>query len=1570
MAIDTQSNMNNLVHRKVTICMIFIGMTMLGYISYKQLPVELLPNAELPMLFVQIGAATQVSPQYMEQQGVIPVEGAIGTMDGVEKIDTRINGNRAFIQVSFEQGVRFKYVFLKLQQKIDAVKAQLPEDLFVNVSKIDLQQLTNQFLELQIRGSGGTDRLRNVTEKEIRPAFENLSGIASINVFGGRQKNLEILLDKEASTPHKITPESVRSRLTQNSGSRALAGFLYEGDYRYFIRTASEYTDVRDIENIVVAPGPIQLKDVADISFGVDEETSISRVNGKDVISMTITKASRANIIDLSHECLALIDQLNEKLLAKDVQIAVQRNLAERMEDNINQIINLGLIGGLLAVFVLWIFLKDFRLISVIAVSIPISVFAAFNLFYGADISINSLTLVGMALAVGMLLDNSIVVLENIYRLVAGGARPEEAVTRGVSGVIKAILAATLTTATVFLPFLFFGNYLIALIGKHIGVSIISTLLISLLVALLLIPVLAYVVLGLYSKKQNITFGRSKARTLTERLYLVLLKSSLRHPARTIIAGLLLFFITTFAVLAVSISSSEEVESDQIDVFVTMAKGATIENTDKIVRELEAKLETIPEKKDISTRVQEEDAVVSLILQEDYEDIDDRSFYEIRGQIERMAQQVGGATISLSQQSSGEGGGGIGGMDALGQLMGFGNNRERIVLKGEDYPLLQRVAQDLQYYIQNLDNTSSVNLSSRGSRPEVLLSFDPLTLARSEITPENIALALRDFGQEAPADTRFQYADEEYNIIIRESDNQEKGYKAKTMTDLRTLEVADRNGGLHEMESFSTIRTGLGYDEINRINQQKQIEISYNRTWQADQSKELLEAHKESIRSLIAGYPIPPGIAVEMIDSEDQFKDFKALSGAAFLLIFIILASVFESLSAPFVLLFSVPMAVTGALLALFITGNSLFSANTLTGFLILLGVIVNNGIILIDYVNALRRKGYRKTRALLTAGLHRLRPILITAVTTIVAMVPLALGTAEYVSLIGAPFAITVIGGLALGTLLTLVVIPTVYLGLENTIAWFRALPWWVKLINIGIITVGAVLVYFRVGTLLWQLADIFLLLFLVPAITYFIRTSLRRAKAELIPRDEELHIEIQNLVKIYGRPGRVSREWSGGKALADYHQAGRQETRWQPILREFIWQIPLLVFLCWYTFSYLRGNFWTVLLAVGIYFLLIEMWSPIGDILTLKKNRWKRRLGRFVTWVIRWIAPLVLISQLNQKWDGIGFALFLGLVWYLALIIYHSSNYLHRKQLKIERIKGRLRRFYFRLISSIPVLGKRTIPFKALNGVSLDIGTGMYGLLGPNGAGKSTLMRIISGIFEQSYGKIWINGIDTQEKREELQGLIGYLPQAFGSYENMSAWNYLDYQAILKGLYDHEERKERLEQVLSSVNMMDRKEEKIGSFSGGMKQRIGIAQILLHLPRILIVDEPTAGLDPRERIRFRNLLVQLSRERIVLFSTHIIEDIASSCNQLAVIDKGAVKYQGSPQDMLQHAQGLVWEYVVPAATFNQAASEQVVVNHLREGDQVRVRCIAPQKPVDTAVQVEPVLEDAYLCLLKNMER
>jgi ABC-type multidrug transport system ATPase subunit len=323
---------------------------------------------------------------------------------------------------------------------------------------------------------------------------------------------------------------------------------------------------------------------------------------------------------------------------------------------------------------------------------------------------------------------------------------------------------------------------------------------------------------------------------------------------------------------------------------------------------------------------------------------------------------------------------------------------------------------------------------------------------------------------------------------------------------------------------------------------------------------------------------------------------------------------------------------------------------------------------------------------------------------------------------------------------------------------------------------------------------------------------------------------------------------------------------------------------------------------------------------------------------------------------------------LWYMLLLIKISSDKLYREKVNINRLHGRfngIRKAFFRFVLVIPVIGKKKVPFKALKGISFEIEYGMFGLLGPNGAGKSTLMRIICGILEPSYGQITINGIDTKIKREELQGLIGYLPQEFGMYENLTAWEFLHYIGIMKKLADRKMREERVTYVLNAVHMSEHKHEKIGSYSGGMKQRIGIAQILLHLPRILVVDEPTAGLDPRERIRFRNLLVELSKERIVIFSTHIIEDVSSSCNQVAVIKGGEVKYLGEPVQMAHIAEGKVWMAEMDMTSFDDFKERFVIIHHMRDGDAIRVRCIADDCPIEGARSVSANLEDAYLYLL-----
>jgi ABC-type multidrug transport system ATPase subunit len=907
--------------------------------------------------------------------------------------------------------------------------------------------------------------------------------------------------------------------------------------------------------------------------------------------------------------------------------------------------------------------------------------------------------------------------------------------------------------------------------------------------------------------------------------------------------------------------------------------------------------------------------------------------------------------------------------------MGIGSNQERIVIKGENFEVMKGVAEDILYYVEDLESIRRANVNVASNRPEVHLYFNQLLLTEYGITLGNITSELGTFTREFTAGANFNQGNEEYEIVIKEElpEGVDEEDDEKGIEDLRSLPISNNQGATHDLQDIADLVYADGMANITRVNQEKQIELTYSFVDEAEESKDLLEAYRLEIDEIISAYKLPSGVAVEVIHEEDQYAEFKFLIAAAFILILMILASVFESVSTPFVLMFSIPLAAIGSFLALIFTGNSLFNANTLMGFIILIGVVVNNGIILIDFTNILRKRGYRKSRALMTAGLSRVRPILITAITTIVALFPLAMGQAEYVGAIGAPFAITVIGGLALSTLLTLIFIPTLYAGLENALNWIKSLHWGIKVGMLTVFVIGAFLIYYKVDDFVWQLLNFILLIILVPGVVAFTMTSLRQASEKVIDENASISIKVRKLVKIYDRDSRFMREWKSGIKIRERAGLAKDFKKTRDFY-DLVWQIPLFVFIVYFTFFYLENNFWTWMLSHMVFFFLFLLRVPLNQVLINKNESSGKaiylKLNRWIANILFWIVPAIFLFIFFKRWDNLGMVIFVGIVWYLILIFYASAEYIHKKDVNIARIEGRLgalRRGYFTMVRQIPLIGKRKKPFRALNGVSIEIKTGMFGLLGPNGAGKSTMMRIITGILEQSYGKIWINGLDTQKYREELQGLIGYLPQAFGTYENMSAWEFLDYQAMLKGIKDTKTRNERLEYVLKSVHMYERRNDKIGAFSGGMKQRIGIAQILLNLPRILVVDEPTAGLDPRERIRFRNLLVELSRERIVIFSTHIIEDISSSCNQVAVINRGNLKYFGTPNDMVNMGDGFVWQFSIPAKEFDNMANKQMIVHHMRDGDNIKVRCLAKEKPVEDAVNVSPHLEDAYLCLLKD---
>jgi len=1568
--------MKQLISRKVLVSMFFVALTMLGVISYRSLSVELLPAMELPVLFIRVMAPVERDLQYVEREAIIPLEGAAGRLDKVEKIESRVMPDGGMVSVFFAQQADMRYAYLKLTEQVDAVRGRLPEGFMAEVVRVDMEQINTEFMQIQVTGEGGPDRIRTLLEQEVNDRFMAVDGVASVQVFGGREKTVTVTLNRDELDSYGLTMNDIRQKISAGQQSKTFVGEVHQHGTRFFVNAGAEYSSPSDIGQIVInEEGPLLLSDIATISYGLRNPDSFSRVNGQDVVTVSLVRESQVNLIELSDKVKAEVASINEDFAPRGLSLEIQSNSAEEIEENIDQIIRLALIGGLLAIFILWIFLENLPLVLVVMVAMPVSVFGAFNFFYAADITINMLTLIGLALAMGMLIDNGVVVMENIYRMTSMGGNSEDMVVKGTSQIWRSVTAATFTTIVVFLPFVFATNQVLSEVARHVSVSIVSTLLVSLLVALILIPTIINAILK-RQRGHSWRLSRLPLHNHFVQIYIQLLKGGLRHPARLVMGGLGMFFIVALVSFAFSIAGSKPVEKTSVEVNVEMNEGSTLEKSNELVRTMEERLARLNLPANVISKIYTDRAVLTVEVDKDSMEYQKISFQEIKSKVENeLFVEWSGASVSFD--TGGEGGGGPGMGGGAMSMLGLTDEQRQVIVKGENFNDMVLTASNLVDLMEeNLTSLDGVWVEGSWERPEVMLGLDPYWMGINGVQPSQVVSQLTTLSPQTESGGIFKADNQEYDIMLAfehaEVDSLEKT-KAADMETLSGTKILTASGEWAKLESFADISLQNSESQYHRVNQEKQIVVRFNLKEEVESSRDLEEIALKEIEELLLMAGVPEGVTATL-QRDEKTKEYYFLAGMAILLIFMILASVFESFTAPVVMLFTIPLAAVGSMLALLFTGNSLINFNTFIGFLILLGVVVNNGIILIDYAMQMRRSGVSVVRSYMEAGMARLRPILITATTTIVAMLPLSLGEGEYVGALGAPFAITVIGGLIFSSVLTLVFVPAFGLGLERALSWIRSLS---RLLRTVLITVWILLfVWIWWGSdlsVLWQMVTTVLVVAGVPWVLWFTLNSLKRANSKLIGDEEPIRIKIRNIVKVYGRPSRFKREWGQRNRL--------RKTLLQTSLTpgEFraglIWQVPLLVFLSWFSMAYLDNGFWQLVFWIINYFVV----AGYFEVLHLRwikpryseKNIFNRR--KFLT-MVRWVwrigYPLALLILMLQNWKSKGGAVTIIVLWVLVGSVVVVSKKTRAGELKPELIRGWFKGIRHRFVKGVmlfPFAKAAKEPFKAVKGVSLELSSGMIGLLGPNGAGKTTIMRTLCGILDQSYGKIFINGFDTAEYREELQGLIGYLPQEFGTYENMTAWEFLNYQAILKNIVDKKTRDERVRYVLESVNMWERRHSKIGAYSGGMKQRIGIAMILLHLPKILVVDEPTAGLDPRERIRFRNLLVELSRERVVVFSTHIIEDISSSCNQVAVMSRGALRYWGEPRNMVTLAAGKVWQIEVAAHEVEEMTRRLTVTHHMNQGENVRLRCLSSEKPDERAVEVTAVLEDSYLWLLKE---
>ena len=1556
------------IRRPITTIMLFLGLGILGVISWYQLPIQILPRMVFPNIYVNV-YMNGYSPEAIERELVIPLEEQIGTLDDIEEINSTSYQNRGIVRVAYHYGTDMKLAFLKIQQKVSSIEKSLPQRSSVRVNREDTENISNFLMELNLRGSDDVEYLREFAERKIKPKLEQIDGVVAVYIGGGRDRSVEIEIDEDKCRSYGIPISLIKQKIESSNVRRQFLGSVTEKNQRFFITLDSRFTDIQEIENLIIDDkAPIFLKDLANIKKGFRERASYFRINGKQSIGLWVLKDDLSNLISLSNSVLKVVDELNRTYEKDDIYLKVAFNQAEWMQNAIDKVKKLALVGILLAILVLLFFLKNIRVVSILMLAIPISLLITFYIILQAGLSLNILSLMGLALAIGLLVDNGIVVLENIFRHHEKGKDSFIAADIGSDEVSRAVVAATFTTVIVFMPFLFVQSE-IKIIGKELSLSVIFPLLASLFVALTLVPMLTSRVLKNMKLKSISGFKISSYKNRVLEVYTLLLKLCLRYPVRIIGLVLTFFFFTLIATTPFILKSEEGELPDSFDIYVEMPKGSSLDAADAVVRQVEYIANEIEDKEEVRSRVQEESSTITVKLLEKDKRKTKLSVGDIKQKLRRSVSRVSGGIVQFERPVSRVGGGRSEGSGGEG-LFGLGSEPEKVIIRGYDLNRLESLTNEVEYRLEAIEEISSVRSNFRKGEPELHIIGDYDALSIWNMTMMDI-MNVVSAAQREGVQTIFGFKESDHEIPI---ELKLKDIEEKTIKELKDMAVTTSDMRYIPIKSVADFQVLEGPGGINRKNQEREVEVSYRFNLSVTKSKPRLTELRRQVDNSIREMHLPEGFAMEIIHEEEEDKSIYWIFGASGILIYLILASIFESFSAPFVILGTIPLATIGSFWALAITGTPLFTGMFpmgLLGMLILLGIVVNNGIILIDYISILRSRGYSKQRAIITAGQARIRPILMTSFTTVLGVFPLAFKTGG-MGEIWPPFAISVIGGLSVATLFTLIFIPTVYMSFDNIEKWFRFIGWKGILFNICAILFLGIYAYYHIDSLLWRIIALMAILMSIPGITWIFYKVLDIIKKKPITIDKDIFIKISNLTKIYDDDSRFVKEWRKNKRRekAIIESGGTIYNR-RKILDNFIWQIPFYIFLIYFTFLFLGSIFWRTIFTVGMLFFTRFM---VFKILSLFKNdrgvssKNLKYIEQITRGIFLIVFPLGLFVYLRFIWDNLGGAIFWGIIWYIVEYMLVISGKIKRKEINLKDIMGRLaglRKKIYTAIYKIPIIGRKKERVLALDSVSIDIGTGMFGLLGPNGAGKTTLMRLLCGILEETRGCIFINDLKVSQHTEDFQSIIGYLPQEFGLYENMTAYEYLYYHAMLYGIISIKERVEKVSDVLKRVNLYERKDEKLKNYSGGMKQRIGIARTLLHLPKIVVVDEPTAGLDPAERIRFRNFLGELSQDRIVVFSTHIVEDISSSCNNMAVLNNGKVLYKGSPEKMLEFAEGKVWTAEVPDDEFENLKNRLNITQHIRIDGRIRIKFISEDGGGIESKRVEPSLEDAYIYLL-----
>jgi HAE1 family hydrophobic/amphiphilic exporter-1 len=874
-------------------------------------------------------------------------------------------------------------------------------------------------MQIGISGSDDLVKLKQIVEDEITSKIERVEGVASVNISGGKEKEIRITLLPDKLKGYNITPSTVAQSIAAENLNLPV-GEVKQGTSSLTVRALGEFSSIEEIRNlpITTAGGVIYLRDIAEVEEVFKEMTSYAYINGKPSISLSVQKQSTANTVQVSKAVNKALDRLRAEL--KDIEITMIYDTAEFINLSINNVASTAISGGILAVFILFIFLRNIRSTFIVGTAIPVSIVATFALMYFSGLTLNMVSLGGLALGIGMLVDNAIVVLENIYRHRENGEGRKDAADKGTTEVGMAVLASTLTTIAVFLPIVFVEG-ITAKLFKEMALTITYSLTASLVVAVTLVPMMASKILKVEKvdeiKRRKITTkifdAWSAVLDSIDKVYRRVLNWTLHHrlKASLITIGV---FIATLSIPVLGLVGMEffpASDEGSFTIDVTLPKGTVIEETFEVVQQVEAKLEGIKEVQEVFVTIggggmlSSGTSSNSASLTVDIGSVKERerSVDEVADEVRVLVSDIPGAEFSVSGSSS---------------MTVTGGSPISIEIAGDDLEKLKQIANDVVDIVESVEGTREVTSSFEDGIPEAQITINRQKASMYGLNMATISNTLKTAVQGSVA-TRFKVDGTEIDVRMVYDTS-----RSEYLKDIKNIAVTSPMGVNVPLSEVADISISESPTSIYRENQKRVVTVS-SALFGVDMS-----TAQTAIDQRLKEYPMPDGYTYKFSgEVEQMMESFSSLGLAlllAILLVYMVLAAQFESFLHPFTIMFSVPLALTGAILGLFVTGRTL-SMPSFIGLIMLVGIVVNNAIVLIDYIIQLRKRGYDRTEAILEAGPTRLRPILMTTLTTVLGMLPMALGIGEGAETM-APLATAVIGGLSLSTILTLVVIPLNY--------------------------------------------------------------------------------------------------------------------------------------------------------------------------------------------------------------------------------------------------------------------------------------------------------------------------------------------------------------------------------------------------------------------------------------------------------------------------------------------------------------------------------------------------------------